>query len=208
MKTKPDPSLCDTCQNASAVKGGYASSGEYDCPQRYCSEFHIAIHFSGRDECDKYKEITMKRICPKCGNDEFEITCDAHDQCSYFVEIGTDGSIETTTTSKEYCGDTDWHGNAECSACGCNLNVETGGELEAGVEILPYSVLLLYPPGTWPIEKPETYFEHTMAKDVNGAIEKIQRKASDANGKLILPEEFMVIAVFQGHLEIEMGVSQ
>ena len=57
--TKPEPSLCDTCQNAGHVGGGYVcmSAGDtiYDCPQRYCSEFHIAIHFDGKQECDKHQ---------------------------------------------------------------------------------------------------------------------------------------------------------
>jgi len=60
--TKPKPSLCDTCQNAGNVGGGYVSIGYgdvlYDCPQRYCSIFHTAIHFDGEQECDKYKNKT------------------------------------------------------------------------------------------------------------------------------------------------------
>jgi len=65
MITKPEPSLCDSCQNAGNISGGYAGigtvSGEYkECPQRYCSEFHIAIHFDGRQECEKYIKVGIK----------------------------------------------------------------------------------------------------------------------------------------------------
>jgi len=141
----------------------------------------------------------MKRLCPKCGCKEFEVLCDAHDQCKYLSVIDDDGSISTIQSLKDYCGGTDWHGNARCAECGCNINVETGEEVEAVVEILPYSVILLYPPGEWPIESPEIYFEHTMAKDAGEAIENVQKKASNANHGNIDPEEFKVIAVFQGH---------
>ena len=60
MKTKPEPSLCDTCLCAYIVEGGRTScSGigqeeDYACPQRYCSELKIAIHFNGKQKCDKY----------------------------------------------------------------------------------------------------------------------------------------------------------
>ena len=59
-KFKPDPSLCDTCMNAGIVEGGGASMSGfaempgYNCPQRYCLELTIAIHFHGKQECDKY----------------------------------------------------------------------------------------------------------------------------------------------------------
>ena len=58
----PDPSLCDTCCYSYFLSGGrvgrYGLGDDpgYDCPQRYCSEFPIAIHFGGKQECDKYKE--------------------------------------------------------------------------------------------------------------------------------------------------------
>ena len=64
MITKPKSSLCDSCCNAGHVTGGSASMSDgkitYDCPQRYCSEFHIAIHFDGRQECEKYIKVGIK----------------------------------------------------------------------------------------------------------------------------------------------------
>ena len=61
VKTSPDPSLCDTCKNAYLVEGGGASmsgignESGYNCSQRYCSVLTVAIHFGGKQECNKYK---------------------------------------------------------------------------------------------------------------------------------------------------------
>ena len=61
---KPIPGLCDTCIYAYHVEGGGASAptswlGTHipmDCPQRYCASKHIAIHFGGIQECEKYQK--------------------------------------------------------------------------------------------------------------------------------------------------------
>ena len=56
IRTTPEPSLCDTCSHAHFVTGGsaaifYNDGMVQDCRQRYCGIFHIAIHFSGKNEC-------------------------------------------------------------------------------------------------------------------------------------------------------------
>jgi hypothetical protein len=66
-KLKPNPSLCDTCVNAGTVEGGgasmsgFAGTPSYSCSQRYCSELTIAIHFSGKTKCDRYKNPKVKK---------------------------------------------------------------------------------------------------------------------------------------------------
>ena len=168
----------------------------------------------------------MRRQCPKCGGEEFEITGEAHDQCNYLVAIDDDGSIETIQELKTDVGETGWHGNARCADCECNINVDTGEEIDGEDNIFPYSVVLLYPlilqpayssaslclEATFPEDliarDPEIYFKHTMAKDPEEAVEKIQKMASDINDGTFLPEEFKAVAVFQGHFEMENGALQ
>jgi len=65
MVTKPEPSLCDFCQNAGKIQGGSVGigtvSGEYkNYLQRYCSEKHISIHMSAYNQCDKFKQFSNK----------------------------------------------------------------------------------------------------------------------------------------------------
>ena len=54
---KPKPSLCDTCKNAGYIRGGSAGIGAVSYRQRYCSVYHIAIHQSGRLECEGYMPV-------------------------------------------------------------------------------------------------------------------------------------------------------
>lgn len=54
--TIPTPSLCDTCDQCGFMSGGSVSFGGHTYMQRYCSQFHIGIHGSGRQACEGYHE--------------------------------------------------------------------------------------------------------------------------------------------------------
>lgn len=147
----------------------------------------------------------MKK-CPKCGCEDFEITADTHDSCTYLVTIDDDGSVSTNQIMKEYCGDSDWYGNAKCGECGCNIDIQTGTEIEAGVEIIPYSVLLLYPDYMADEYGHETYYSFEYGKNEGEAIEAAQKGALGANPDYkgtANPEDFYPLAVFRGHLQME-----
>jgi len=106
--------------------------------------------------------------------------------------------------------DTVYYGNASCLHCNANIEIATGKVLEDGVELLPYSVLMLYHPDIWPNDEPETYYNWTLATDPVDAAEKVQAMATAANKSVnsIGPEDIKAIAIFRGHIEMEEGVSQ
>lgn len=66
----------------------------------------------------------------------------------------------------------------------------------------PYSVLLLYPDtgnGT------ETYFTHTESIDPAAAELTAKHGASLANDGIYEPDDFALLGVFDGHIEILRG---
>ena len=58
----PAKSLCDSCENAYHMPGGYASIGWQTVEQRYCNALKIAIHFGGKDSCESYRKKV--EACP------------------------------------------------------------------------------------------------------------------------------------------------
>lgn len=67
-----------------------------------------------------------------------------------------------------------------------------------------YSVLLLYPDPT----DPATYFAHVFAEDPMQALVQARAEAVAANHVCeadYVPEDFLCLAVFQGHTELELG---
>ena len=46
--------------------------------------------------------------CPKCGQEDWEVTGTAHDAVVYGVKLHDDLSFDTEESRKEYCGETDW----------------------------------------------------------------------------------------------------
>lgn len=68
---------------------------------------------------------------------------------------------------------------------------------------MKYSVLLLYPDTT----NRETYFNHTEAENPDEAIQNVQNMASEANSGDIGPDEFYPLAVFEGHIDMELGAN-
>lgn len=89
--TTPEPSLCDTCIHKGFMPGGSTCIGIKQYIQRYCGKFHIAIHTSGRQECEGYKEKPKKivEIDPGVEDEHYrgkskEITC----ACNYGCPCG------------------------------------------------------------------------------------------------------------------------
>ncbi len=56
MLDKPEPSLCDGCRFAYHVAGGTSGWGGKTYPQRYCAALTIAIHGSGKQECERFEK--------------------------------------------------------------------------------------------------------------------------------------------------------
>lgn len=67
----------------------------------------------------------------------------------------------------------------------------------------PFSVLLAYSVGDQGIE---TYFTQVFSTSARAAAVKAQVDASEANDGVLAPEEFEVLAVIAGHIELELGV--
>ena len=64
-----------------------------------------------------------------------------------------------------------------------------------------FTVILLYP-GCWnDAGEPETYTGYAVAGKPYQAIAAVKQKASQANHGNIVPDDFAVIAVYQGILE-------
>lgn len=74
-----------------------------------------------------------------------------------------------------------------------------------------YSVLLLYPVGFWPHNTPETYYNFTIADSAEEAVQKVRQMAIAANGDrfefTLKPQDFSVLAVMEGHIELELGAA-
>jgi len=150
------------------------------------------------------------RKCPKCGNSAFSVKAGSHDTVHVLCTIKGDGDIVYEVSGDEEVGDTTYAGNAKCCECECNIEIATGKVLKDRVELLPYSVLMLYHPDIWPNDEPETYYEWTLATDPVDAAEKVQTMAIAANKLVnsIGPEGIKAIAIFRGHIEMEEGASQ
>lgn len=79
----------------------------------------------------------------------------------------------------------------------------------------PYSVLLLYPDHATDYPGVDTYFSWTMAKNPHQAAANVQLLAERDNtidkdepsylGITIRADEFRVLAVFAGHIDMELG---
>ena len=69
-----------------------------------------------------------------------------------------------------------------------------------------YSVLLLYPEGD-ASTGPETYFAHVDAATADQAAKMAQWMADWDNEGSPAADDFEVLAVFAGHIEMELGVS-
>lgn len=68
-----------------------------------------------------------------------------------------------------------------------------------------YSVLLLYPEGDR-TTGPETYFTHVEASGPEQAVTMAKWRADWDNNGLIPRDAFIPLAVFKGHIEMELGV--
>lgn len=64
-----------------------------------------------------------------------------------------------------------------------------------------YSVLLLYPDPT----DLATYFNHTIARSPEDAVTSVRLMANAANEGTIEPDDFELLAVFNGWIEMEMS---
>lgn len=53
--TRPEPSLCDTCDHSGFTRNGSVTVGDKCYPQRYCSKLNIGLHTSGKQECSSYQ---------------------------------------------------------------------------------------------------------------------------------------------------------
>jgi len=144
--------------------------------------------------------------CPKCGCEDFEIAADTHDTCSFLAIINDDGSFDTKESLKENCGDTNYHGNAICCECDCNIVIATGEILEPGVRLLPYSVLLLYPDYIANEFGHETYRAFVYATCAHEAIDAAQKEAireSPDYTEIANPEDFYPLSVLRWHSNME-----
>lgn len=63
-----------------------------------------------------------------------------------------------------------------------------------------YSVLLVYPSGG---EKVETYFAWAFATSPEAAAGRVRLDAAEVSGGEFVPEDFQVLAVFPGQVELE-----
>lgn len=71
------------------------------------------------------------------------------------------------------------------------------------LHVKKYSVLLLYPEGEWSTG-PETYFAHVEALSPERAVTKARWLAVWDNQGNITRDEFTLLAVFRGHLKMEL----
>lgn len=69
-----------------------------------------------------------------------------------------------------------------------------------------YSVLLLYPDKGNASTGPETYFAHVEAASPDRAAKTAQGRADWDNKGSPAADDFKVLAVFAGHVEMELGV--
>lgn len=63
-----------------------------------------------------------------------------------------------------------------------------------------YTVILLYPMDDSDISNSESYLGYTTAENPQAAEWIIRQQASSSNDEVFPPEDFALIAVFEGHL--------
>uniref|UniRef100_A0A6M3XLK9 Uncharacterized protein n=1 Tax=viral metagenome TaxID=1070528 RepID=A0A6M3XLK9_9ZZZZ len=140
------------------------------------------------------------KTCPKCGHQFFECTADTFDTVNFTVTIDDDGSINSEESGKEYVGETEWHGDAECVSCGYRFDRNTGRPLSPDERLLPYTVLLLYPDYIADEFGKETYLAHVMAQSAREAVTQAQENALVDNGRTNEdPEDFHVLLTICGY---------
>ena len=144
------------------------------------------------------------RRCPGCGHHKFTIVAVTFDQVKFLGNAWDDGSFELEDSVKDYSGDTELAGNVGCEECGINIHLEAWIELDAGVIISNYTVLLLLPDYLASNYGQETYTAWVKAPDVEAAILQAQSEAFRDNPENYEPgnmfEDYFVLAVFPGHL--------
>lgn len=142
--------------------------------------------------------------CPSCGCDTFELKSDTHDLCSSLVKIDDAGEITKEESLREEVGETDPHGNVVCCGCGLNLRIGTWEVLEPEETILPFSVLLLYP-AYFTDEDNKMYLGHVQARNADEAVRLAQNEVGRKESNRFIPKcDFFPLAVFRGHLEMEV----
>ena len=134
--------------------------------------------------------------CPKCGCEDFIVTLNSNDTYTYQATIDDDGNIDLDQSLKDYVGDMDYWGNTECDECGANIDISTGEMLEPGVDLTPFTVLLMYPDSG----NLEIFLSHVCESDAEAALSAARKEAAAANKGSLYPKDFTPVGIFNGHL--------
>lgn len=132
-------------------------------------------------------------VCPNCGDDDtIDITA------SIDVRLTYDGTDADESMNGNHEWDDDSPASCECGWSGTVADLDPD-KPEAGQ---PYSVLVLYPDcdrGT------ETFFSHVRAANPRDAAALVQAEASATNSGCIDADDFDILAVIDGHIEVALS---